>query len=107
MGDLGWDREFALEQAGGDTALLEELLGLLCQSARDDLTKIEAGLRAGDAEGVGGAAHSIKGASASLGVEGLRLAAYDIEKKAREGQLALVETALLQDLVSQLPSLRA
>ncbi|MDA8160615.1 MAG: Hpt domain-containing protein [Desulfobacteraceae bacterium] len=107
MSDLRWNREFALEQTGGDQELLAELLGLLRNSSAGDLQKIEAGLSGGDAAQVAAAAHSIKGAAASLGVEGLRLAAHEIEKQGRENRLAEIDGSVLRDLVSQLGSLKA
>jgi len=107
MSDLQWDREFANEQSGEDAELLAELLGLLSESSKSDLQKIKDGLAAGDAVAVADAAHSIKGASASLGVEGLRAVAHDIEKKGRAGQLDAVNIADLSELVGQLETLKA
>ena len=86
MNDLHWDKAFANEQAGEDPELLAELLGLLCESSKTDLQKIKDGMAAGDSQAVAEAAHSIKGAAASLGVEGLRVVAYDIEKKEYDRQ---------------------
>ena len=106
MTDLQWDKNFANEQAGDDAELLAELLGLLNESSQADLQKITEGLAKGDAPAVADAAHSIKGAAASLGVEGLRAAAHDIEKKGRANELAAVDTAVLCDLVGQLSGLR-
>jgi len=107
MSDLKWDRSFANEQAGEDLELLAELLGLLSESSKSDLQKIKAGLALGDAEAVADAAHSIKGASASLGVEGLREAAHDIEKKGRAGQLGAIDITDISELVAQLETLKA
>lgn len=107
MSDLKWDKAFANEQAGEDSELLAELLGLLCASSKSDLQKIRQALAAGEAEGVADAAHSIKGASASLGVEGLREVAHDIEKKGRAGQLDAIELGQIEELVGLLPTLTA
>lgn len=107
MSDLQWDRAFANEQSGEDAELLAELLGLLSESSKSDLQKIREGLAAGDAAAVADAAHSIKGASASLGVEGLRAVAHDIEKKGRAGQLDAVNIADLSELVGKLETLKA
>ena len=105
MADLQWDRDFAEEQSGEDAELLAELLTLLKDSSESDLEKINSGMAAADAEAVADAAHSIKGAAASLGVEGLRAEAHDIEKKGRDGRLADIDLGLIDDLVSQLGSL--
>nr|MBF0221090.1 Hpt domain-containing protein [Desulfobulbaceae bacterium] len=105
MADLQWDQSFAFEQSGEDRELLLELLGLLKSSSLSDLEKIKVGLADGDGDAVADAAHSIKGAAASLGVEGLRGVAYDIEKKGRAGLQADIEVGILEDLVGQLDTL--
>jgi histidine phosphotransfer protein HptB len=83
MNELTWDREFALEQAGQDEELLAELVQLFNDTSAEDLAKIQAALSAGDAQGMADAAHSIKGAAASLGIEDIRKAAHEIEKSGR------------------------
>lgn len=88
MADLEWDRNFALEQAGDDEEMLAELLVLFHDSSASDLARINAGLAAEDAAAVADAAHSIKGASASLGVEGVRRIASELEKKGRANDLS-------------------
>lgn len=88
MADLVWDRNFALEQAGDDEEMLAELLVLFHDSSAADLMRINDGLAAADPVAVADAAHSIKGASASLGVEGVRKVAAELEKKSRAGDLA-------------------
>jgi histidine phosphotransfer protein HptB len=103
MADIDWDRNFALEQAGDDEEMLAELLALFCDSSLSDLALINAGLVAQDAVAVADAAHSIKGAAASLGVEGVRKIVDELEKKGREsdyiragelaGQLAVLLAA--------------
>jgi len=103
MADLQWDKNFALEQAGDDEEILKELLVLFKQSSADDLAKIRAGFEAGDPVAVGDAAHSIKGAAASLGIEAIRKVAYEMEKAGRGGDLegARVHLPELEDLLSQ------
>ncbi len=105
MNNLQWDRSFAEEQSGNDPELLAELLDLLRESSKSDLQKIENGLAAGDGEAAADAAHSIKGAATSLGVEGLRAAASDIEEKGRDGNLDGIDIAVISDLVGQLDSM--
>ena len=88
MVDLDWDRNFALEQSGDDEEMLAELLVLFRDSSASDLARINEGLAAEDAVAVADAAHSIKGASASLGVEGVRKIATELEKEGRAGDLS-------------------
>jgi len=87
MSDLLWKREFALEQTAGDEELLEELLTLFKDSSAQDYEQLCQAAASGDAEGVIAAAHSLKGASASLGIEGVRLLALEMETAAREGSV--------------------
>ncbi|HHD63676.1 MAG TPA: Hpt domain-containing protein [Desulfobulbaceae bacterium] len=87
MSDLLWKREFALEQTAGDEELLEELLTLFKDSSAQDYEKLCQAAASGDTEGVVAAAHSLKGASASLGIEGIRLLAQEMEAAAREGSV--------------------
>ncbi len=107
MSELGWDRAFALEQAGDDEELLAELLDLLRDSSLGDMVKINEAMDAGNAEGMGDAAHSIKGAAASLGVSALRDAAHALENAGRDGKLALAKDCVppLASLVGELGSL--
>jgi len=88
MSDLLWNRDFALEQTAGDEELLDELLVLFKDSSADDLRKLGLAAESGDVDGVVAAAHSLKGASASLGIEGIRLLAMEMETAAREGSVA-------------------
>lgn len=82
-----WDKNFALEQAGGDEELLQELLDIFKDSSHKDFLSIENGVKNKDMQLVCGAAHSIKGAAASLGMEAIRDVAYAIEKDCRAGSL--------------------
>ncbi len=106
MADLQWNKKFAEEQTGGDPDLLVELMDLLSSSSLADLEKIKTALSKGDGDGVADAAHSIKGASASLGVDGLRDLAYTFEKKGRAGELTDLNFSELEDLVGQLAGLK-
>jgi HPt (histidine-containing phosphotransfer) domain-containing protein len=108
MHHLEWDRDFALEQAGDDEEMLAELLLLFRDSAADDLTRMrEALVRKGGAA-LADAAHSIKGASASLGVEGISKLAAEIEKAGRQGELVRAGAMLadLAELLLHVDSLR-
>ncbi|MFZ5776109.1 MAG: Hpt domain-containing protein [Thermodesulfobacteriota bacterium] len=88
MTELEWDRVFALEQAGEDEEILAELLTLFRESSLADLNKIKEGIAREDPRGMADAAHSIKGAAASLGIEAIRKVAAEIEQTGRTGQLA-------------------
>lgn len=108
MSDLHWNRDFALEQAGDDEELLAELLMLLQESTAADLARIKASQARGEVQVMGEAAHSIKGAAASLGVETLRDVASGIEKAGRARDLAKASSYLpdLEQLIGELASLK-
>jgi HPt (histidine-containing phosphotransfer) domain-containing protein len=61
-----------------------EILELLADSGKADIASLEEAIAANDAEGVVRAAHSLKGASANLGLTELSETAKDMEFKARE-----------------------
>lgn len=107
MADLQWNRSFALEQAGDEEDVLTELLDLFRQSCATDLGKIKQGLQERQAQEVADAAHSIKGAAASLGIEGIRQIAYAMEKAGREERLDAVNHDLsdLEAMISALDQL--
>lgn len=94
MDALKWDREFALEQAADDSELLQELIEIFKDSCATDFSLIEEGISESDAEKVCSAAHSIKGASASLGVEGIQEIVLSIETDSRKGSLEVAKEKL-------------
>ncbi len=107
MDKLKWDRNFALEQAADDTELLDELLEIFKESCLSDFRMLEEGIANQDAEKVCGASHSIKGASASLGIEGIRDVALDIESDSRNGSTQVAKDRIkeLDELLNQLQEL--
>lgn len=94
MADLLWNKEFALEQTAGDEELLAELLVLFKDSSASDFAQLQQAVAALDAAGVVRAAHSLKGASASLGIEGIRQVAMAMETDARASSLRVAQEQL-------------
>jgi HPt (histidine-containing phosphotransfer) domain-containing protein len=107
MTALDWDKAFAMEQAADDADLLEELLEIFKDSFKSDIGLIEQGLDEKDAPKISAAAHSIKGAAASLGIQGINDVALSIEMDSRSGGLdvAAEKLPLLQELMTELLSL--
>jgi histidine phosphotransfer protein HptB len=107
MNTLSWNKEFALEQAADDAELLRELLEIFKGSFYSDLTLIKEGIQKGNMKQVYSASHSIKGAAASLGIEGIRGIALDIEVDSRNGSLAVAKEKIhnLEDMYLQLQKL--
>jgi histidine phosphotransfer protein HptB len=94
MNALNWDKEFALEQAADDAELLQELLEIFKDSLQSDIQIIETGLEEEEAAKVCRAAHSIKGAAASLGISGIHEIAFAIEEESKTGGLGVARDKL-------------
>ena len=104
MSDLKWNRGFALEQAAEDEELLQELIEIFKESSASDFANLTQSIAKGDAEMGRGSAHSIKGAAASLGFDGIREVTDAMEADCREGSLAVVteQLAKLEELLALL-----
>lgn len=96
MNDLRWDKAFALEQAADDEELLQELIEIFKESSASDLAKLQQSLEKGDAAMARAHSHSIKGAAASLGMEGIRELTELMESDCREGSLTVATETLPQ-----------
>jgi histidine phosphotransfer protein HptB len=95
MSVLDWDRQFALEQAAEDAELLQELIDIFKDSFNSDLGLLKEGLQEeGGAAKICRAAHSLKGAAASLGIKGIHRLAASIEDESRNGGVSLARKSL-------------
>lgn len=75
-----------IERCSGVVPLAGRLLRAFVQQTAEDVAAIEAAAGAGDAVAMDRAAHRLKGASASLGLETCRAAATEILTLARAGR---------------------
>lgn len=102
MEELRWNKEFAMGQVDGDEELLQELLTIFKDSSASDMEALLQAVAGEDPVAARSAAHSIKGAAASLGLEAVRDVAMAIEKDSREGALdvARQELSNLQTLLA-------
>jgi HPt (histidine-containing phosphotransfer) domain-containing protein len=107
MNGLNWDRQFALEQAAEDEELLQELIDIFKKSCSDDYQAMKSSIADNDPAKTCAAAHSIKGAAASLGIIGIRDIASEIENDSRAGSLASANDRIedLNALLQQLQNL--
>ncbi len=105
MDGLRWNKDFALEQAADDTDLLQELIEIFKDSCANDVNLIRTGILNQDAEQISSAAHSIKGAAASLGIDGIKDVVLEMEKDSRAGGIDVAKN-LLADLESLLVELK-
>lgn len=107
MSGLKWDRDFALEQAADDIELLDELIEIFKGSLKTDVALIEVGLAEAAADKICSAAHSIKGAAQSLGIEGVSEVAKAMEDDSREGgvEVAAQRIVELNELLAEVLAL--
>jgi HPt (histidine-containing phosphotransfer) domain-containing protein len=73
---------------GGDTGFEREVLEEYLQSAPRDVAKLRSAVAAGDAAATAAAAHSIKGASATIGAKGFAAIALELEQAGKQKDLA-------------------
>jgi len=104
MADLQWDRSFALEQTTGDEELLEELLTLFRDASAQDYSQLQQAVADNDAAAAARAAHSLKGAAASLGIEGIRRLAAEMEQDGAQNSVAVAreKLAVMGEMLAQL-----
>ncbi len=107
MSDLRWNKEFALEQAADDEELLQELIEIFKESSTSDLANLQQSIEKGDAAMARAHSHSIKGAAASLGMDGIRELTELMENDCRNGSLTVAVEVLpqLEKLIAQLQEL--
>ena len=83
-----------MERVMDDKDLAKTILGNFPEDISQRIRALKAFLETGDRAGAEREAHSIKGASASVGGEALRAEAFEIEKAARAGDLASADMRL-------------
>ncbi len=107
MNSLNWDKDFAVEQVAGDLDLLHELIDIFYDSCKKDLASMQKGIKEKNSEQICCAAHSIKGAAASLGMEAIRDIASRVEIDARAGSTVVAERrcAELEELLQKVMDL--
>jgi len=79
------DTRFALANLGGRTALYVRLLKQFLNTSADAMTRFRAHLAAGDMASARLVAHSLKGTSATLGMQALRYSAAALETALIDG----------------------
>ena len=79
------DEAAALDMVEGERDLLEEILDLFQECTRERVDDLKDAVSSGELEGVGSAAHAIKGAAANICAERIRVLAAQMESDARQG----------------------
>jgi two-component system, sensor histidine kinase and response regulator len=85
-----------LARVENDTTLLDEMIELYLDSSPRLLIEIETGVRMGDPVTVQRAAHALKGALQNLSAGPCALAALELEKQGRSGDIGSVDGALVE-----------
>jgi HPt (histidine-containing phosphotransfer) domain-containing protein len=88
------DVQGTLNRLKGDTAFLETLFGVYVEDLPLKLAALEAALAQSDISVMQRTAHSLKGASATVGALALRDAAFAMETAGRDADLALAAELL-------------
>ncbi len=76
------------EIAGGDPAIMDDIVGEFAETARETVARVDTALRAGDVLGAMRAAHSLKGSSGMIGAGPLHRLSLAVERSAATGDLA-------------------
>jgi histidine phosphotransfer protein HptB len=82
--NMVFDREDLLVTVGGDTEILEELVGMFLGVAPDQMESIKTALGRGDYLGAGREAHKLKGTAGNLRALFLHAAFAVLEESAKE-----------------------
>ena len=80
-----------LERVDGDEELMREVLSIFLEDSPNILEKLKLGIEGALPDAVAKAAHTLKGASANIAANRLRSHAYQLELKAKSGDLAGAE----------------
>jgi HPt (histidine-containing phosphotransfer) domain-containing protein len=83
-----------LDRIGGDTAFLKDLLNIYFQEYAEKKRLLEEAVAREDFKQVSELGHSLKGASANLGLARLQRVAFSLETAGRERQIQLAREAV-------------
>src|SRR5262249_59357091 len=94
------DWSVVMDVSGGDADFERELVEALAVSATENIEKLMFAMASTDFAAMKRAAHSLKGAAASVGANATRDLAKQVEEQAAAGNTAALAT-LLEDLLAQ------
>jgi CheY-like chemotaxis protein len=100
----GFDRSFALEQAGGDECLLQELIELFLDRAPGQLQRLEDGIDHGDCQATARSAHLLKGSVSNFLDPQALAPLHELERLSKAGRLleATKQFAAVKSLIDDL-----
>ena len=88
------DLDSALERAMGNKEFLDKMILGFIKSMPEQIESLRGQIEQEDGDALRKGAHSLKGASANLSMNGLSAAAFRLEQTGREGELAEADQAL-------------
>jgi len=91
-----FNRNEALDRAGGDEELFREVAALFVEESPGQMERLRGAVEARDADALAAAAHGLKGSVANFGAEAARQAALRLEMIGREGPLDEAPAALAE-----------
>lgn len=91
-----FDMEALLGRLMGDLELAMEVMEGYMNDIPRQIQALKGFFESGDASAAERQAHNIKGASANVSAERLRKAAYDVEKRVRDGDLARARSLMTE-----------
>jgi len=97
------DKELALQRAGGNAQLAEELFSMLLQELPDHRSKIQNALAAQDFQTLQHHVHKLNGSATYCGVPALKAAADTLETSLKRGETEHVDhgVAIIMDEISR------
>lgn len=94
--DVVFNKQQLMTMSGDDEELAAQVAGIFLDDIPKQLAALEEAIADGDLKTAERVAHSIKGASATLGGEALRTISYDGECQARDGKTDLLPGTFLK-----------
>jgi HPt (histidine-containing phosphotransfer) domain-containing protein len=85
--ESGFDRTVLLHSLGGNEKVCREIIGMFLEDLPGQIESMEDAVKKGDPVLVQRLAHTIKGASASVGAVALQKAALEMEKAGKSGDM--------------------
>ena len=87
MSEPIFDEQDALDRLGGDTELLQMIIGVFLTACTDQLSKLEKAIIASDFKTAYREAHSIKGAAANVSAKRISAIASELERHMSESDI--------------------
>jgi signal transduction histidine kinase/DNA-binding NarL/FixJ family response regulator len=102
-----FDHTAALDRAGGDEALFDELIDLFLHDSEQHLAAVRQAVQSGDADRLARASHTLKGSMSIFAARDATNAAAHVDELARSGRITQASTEAADRLQHEVHRLRA